>query len=401
MEFEPGDEIFFYVTGVQAFGGARPRHLGDVRGPHARLAAGQEEAESADATYPWRVARRAGRWCSPRRSSSRPRSWSASSSTLASGRAEHWHLAFQGQLRTIGEADATLLRERLGRRAAATPPREHVSDEPRAPPRAPLHPRGGERAAAAAEPAAAPAPRGQGRAHRRRRPTRRSRTPRRPTAAASAGHQVGVGLPRGAAPARDASRSPGSSCATSTAAWSTSPPLMRRAGGLPLLGARRGRGRLLARPGRRLRWPRAARLSALRRLRSSWCATCGGSAANERLAVIGVGGDRRQPAAALVRVPVAGRPGADRARSLQLGGGGAAPDRRGDALPGAAGRRRLRAAAAAARMGAVRRRRASGRPDRRLPDARTGRELRPRAGRRSSATTTCATGSSSPWRARR
>ncbi len=26
---------------------------------------------------------------------------------------EHWHLAFQGQLRTIGEADASLLRERL------------------------------------------------------------------------------------------------------------------------------------------------------------------------------------------------------------------------------------------------------------------------------------------------
>ena len=26
---------------------------------------------------------------------------------------DHWHLAFQGQLRTIGEADAELLRERL------------------------------------------------------------------------------------------------------------------------------------------------------------------------------------------------------------------------------------------------------------------------------------------------
>jgi hypothetical protein len=27
--------------------------------------------------------------------------------------ADHWHLAFQGQLRTIGEADAKLLRDRL------------------------------------------------------------------------------------------------------------------------------------------------------------------------------------------------------------------------------------------------------------------------------------------------
>ena len=33
--------------------------------------------------------------------------------------AEHWHLAFQGQLRTIGEADAALLRERLAARAPA------------------------------------------------------------------------------------------------------------------------------------------------------------------------------------------------------------------------------------------------------------------------------------------
>jgi hypothetical protein len=30
---------------------------------------------------------------------------------------EHWRLAFQGQLRTIGEADAALLRDRLSSRA--------------------------------------------------------------------------------------------------------------------------------------------------------------------------------------------------------------------------------------------------------------------------------------------
>ncbi len=33
---------------------------------------------------------------------------------------EHWHLAFQGQLRTIGDADARLLRERMGAAAAVT-----------------------------------------------------------------------------------------------------------------------------------------------------------------------------------------------------------------------------------------------------------------------------------------
>ena len=32
--------------------------------------------------------------------------------------AEHWHLAFQGQLRTIGANDAELLRERLAGAAA-------------------------------------------------------------------------------------------------------------------------------------------------------------------------------------------------------------------------------------------------------------------------------------------
>jgi hypothetical protein len=49
----PGDEVFFYLTGVQAFG------------------------------------------------------------AIARVTSEMWHLAFQGQLRTIGESDARLLRERL------------------------------------------------------------------------------------------------------------------------------------------------------------------------------------------------------------------------------------------------------------------------------------------------
>ncbi len=33
--------------------------------------------------------------------------------------AEHWHLAFQGQLRTVGEADARILRERIDAAAVA------------------------------------------------------------------------------------------------------------------------------------------------------------------------------------------------------------------------------------------------------------------------------------------
>ena len=33
--------------------------------------------------------------------------------------AEHWHLAFQGQLRTVTDADAGVLRARLGAAAVA------------------------------------------------------------------------------------------------------------------------------------------------------------------------------------------------------------------------------------------------------------------------------------------
>ena len=41
--FEPGDEIIFYVSGLQAFGGIAKVRSGHVRGPHADLAAGKEE----------------------------------------------------------------------------------------------------------------------------------------------------------------------------------------------------------------------------------------------------------------------------------------------------------------------------------------------------------------------
>jgi hypothetical protein len=36
--------------------------------------------------------------------------------------AEHWHLAFQGQLRTVSEADAALLRDRIEACAQAAGP---------------------------------------------------------------------------------------------------------------------------------------------------------------------------------------------------------------------------------------------------------------------------------------
>jgi predicted RNA-binding protein len=108
-QMRPGDEIVFYVTGVQEFGGiARvSSEMFEDRSPI--WPQGRKKTPEA---YPWRVdaepvivldeeefvpavelvgdLEHAQKWP-----------------------AEHWHLAFQGQLRTVGEADARLLRERI------------------------------------------------------------------------------------------------------------------------------------------------------------------------------------------------------------------------------------------------------------------------------------------------
>jgi hypothetical protein len=108
-EFEPGDEIVFYVTGEQAFGGiARVRsEMFEDRTP-----IWPQGRKKHPEDYPWRVEAEAV--IALDESAFVPaeslvdrlehvRKWPA----------EHWHLAFQGQLRTISAADAKLLRERL------------------------------------------------------------------------------------------------------------------------------------------------------------------------------------------------------------------------------------------------------------------------------------------------
>jgi predicted RNA-binding protein len=114
LEFEPGDEIFFYVTGVQTFG-ALARVTSEMFEDRTRIwpQKGKKPEE-----YPWRVSTEpvvvlaeddfipaedlAGEL-------EHVRKWPA----------EHWHLAFQGQLRAIGEHDAALLRDRLSSKPAA------------------------------------------------------------------------------------------------------------------------------------------------------------------------------------------------------------------------------------------------------------------------------------------
>jgi EVE domain-containing protein len=117
-EFEPGDEIVFYVTGVQAFGGiARVRsQMFEDRTP-----IWPQGSKKQPEDYPWRVEAEPVAVLEERDlvpaetlvgELEHARKWPA----------EHWHLAFQGQLRTVSEADAALLRERIQAHAGAAAP---------------------------------------------------------------------------------------------------------------------------------------------------------------------------------------------------------------------------------------------------------------------------------------
>jgi predicted RNA-binding protein len=122
-EFEPGDEIVFYVTGVQAFGGiARVKsEMFEDRTP-----IWPQGKKKKPEPYPWRVEAEPVLVVSEEdfvpaeelaTELEHVRKWPP----------EHWHLAFQGQLRTIGEADAALLRERLVAAAATNTAAEQAA----------------------------------------------------------------------------------------------------------------------------------------------------------------------------------------------------------------------------------------------------------------------------------
>lgn len=108
-----GDEIVFYVTGVQEFGAI------------ARLTSEMFEDRTPvwppgpkDEAYPWRVE------TEPLVVLDEPLFIPAVALVgelehIGKWPAEHWQLAFQGQLRTISEHDAALLRARLGAAAGA------------------------------------------------------------------------------------------------------------------------------------------------------------------------------------------------------------------------------------------------------------------------------------------
>jgi predicted RNA-binding protein len=107
-QIEPGDRIAFYVTGIQAFGGI-VRVTGEMYEDRERIWPGKPTRPDP---YPWRfetepevvldeddfvpaveLARRL------EHVRKRP--------------AQHWQLAFQGQLRAVSDADARLLERRI------------------------------------------------------------------------------------------------------------------------------------------------------------------------------------------------------------------------------------------------------------------------------------------------
>ena len=117
-EFEPGDEIVFYITGVQAFGG-----IARVRSEmfEDRASIWPQGRKKHPEDYPWRVEAEPVVVLDedafvPAESLldqlEHVRKWPA----------EHWQLAFQGQLRSVSEADAAVLGERIEAAAGAASP---------------------------------------------------------------------------------------------------------------------------------------------------------------------------------------------------------------------------------------------------------------------------------------
>ena len=116
LEFEPGDEVIFYVTGVQAFGGIA-RVTSEMF--EDRTPIWPQGKKRKPEPYPWRVH---GEPVLVLEESEfvAAESLVGELEHISKWPAEHWHLAFQGQLRTVSDADADLLRSRMGAAPATT-----------------------------------------------------------------------------------------------------------------------------------------------------------------------------------------------------------------------------------------------------------------------------------------
>jgi hypothetical protein len=108
LQMEPGDRIVLYLTRVMRFA-ACIRVTGEMFEDRTKLWPGKPG--KAD-PYPWRFE------TAPELVLDEPE-WVTADSLktdlehIRKWPAEHWKLAFQGQLRTVSEADAALLMERM------------------------------------------------------------------------------------------------------------------------------------------------------------------------------------------------------------------------------------------------------------------------------------------------
>ena len=119
-EFEPGDEIVFYVTGLQAFGGiavVRSTMFEDREEIWPSKKPGKKKLEP----YPWRVEAEAD-VILDEADFVDAGELAGQLEHVAKWPAEHWHLAFQGNVHPLGEADFNAIEAamRAARPAAAS-----------------------------------------------------------------------------------------------------------------------------------------------------------------------------------------------------------------------------------------------------------------------------------------
>lgn len=107
--FAPGDEVIFYVTGIKAFGGVA-RVTSEMYEDREPIWPQGKKKKPED--YPWRVDAEPVQIL-PEEAFIPAESLLGELEHLDKWPREHWHLGFQGQLRTINEHDRKLLLERI------------------------------------------------------------------------------------------------------------------------------------------------------------------------------------------------------------------------------------------------------------------------------------------------
>jgi hypothetical protein len=115
LEIEPGERIVLYLTGVMAFA-ASVRVTGELYEERTPVWPGKPG--KAD-PYPWRFPTEP-EWILEEPAWIPAESMVDELEHIRKWPREHWKLAFQGQLRSIGEGDAHLLCERLAAAAAVS-----------------------------------------------------------------------------------------------------------------------------------------------------------------------------------------------------------------------------------------------------------------------------------------